>query len=274
MVATKGDCLRRAVRHAINKCLERTYDLEADFRNPERNRPQQQHQHLLCEKCEWGKIDCTTGNSLTQFEEPHQSRNSELKPLPREFEEYDWKDWDDLATRLYPSEKVRVYVNKAWHAVASVLKTHHEALKIDLKRHKGIFEGGSRQKGTQLPWSDYDLVIFVKDFPRVVDPKFFKRRFRLILKYLEEACQPGNPFGLVSFQIRESSLENRYSRTFDIELDSVSAPHIRKVKFDVLLGGPMDSPTEFLNLKDDVIFHPSVAFKVELSPLDSLSRWC
>ena len=99
---------------------------------------------------------------------------------------------------------------------------------------QGVYEAGSMKKGTQLPWSDFDVVLFVTDFRPEV--QFFMQRFQVVISCLREE------FGGQMINVVEAK---RFCRSFEI------IEGLQTIKFDILLGYRPTWPRDFISWDRD-----------------------
>lgn len=189
-----------------------------------------EHKHSLCEKCHYGAVDCITGISLegtaalsAHLDEMQLGR----LPLPRQFDEDGWVSWQDCRN-LRPTRAQRDQRARAFHAIEISL-LENDDLHIDTEYEDGVYEAGSVKKGTQLPWSDCDIVLLIRDFRP--DQGFLTSRLDAVMGSLRASFTDGR-MGPITF--------NNHSRSFKIRGFSVNEDEA--IKFDVLLGSRLTPP--------------------------------
>jgi len=137
------------------------------------------------------------------------------------------------AIALLPTLLQRQARAVALHEVKTSLVANRD-LRVDTQYKQGVYEAGSLKKGTQLPVSDIDVVLFVTDFR--ADQDYITRRLNDVTTCLR-----------ASFRERMGPIINpnaRFSRVFAIQTQSNEIQY--SIKFDILLGSQLDSPGTFI----------------------------
>ena len=224
--------LRITIRRAVLRCLEKSDGIFAYVGHASSDVEDLQHKRLLCEKCLYGCVDCLTGDRIgdagdMQGAPQDPARRTDTAEIPRLFLNDGWRSWQSVR-RLYPTWSQREVRAEVFHRLKIAL-CGHPHMHIDVNYLEGVYEAGSMKKGTQLPWSDFDVVLFVTDFRPCVD--FFRQRFNIVTLCLQAE------FG-AQFQ---NTATHRFSRGVQIEGRDGSS-----IKFDILLGSRIATPNIFI----------------------------
>jgi len=240
ILSSKSDIVLRAFRLAALNCLERSDNISCSIRQGGAHDVNDQHHYRLCEKCQYGLIDCITGLALSDEDRSRDTRSSRVQglQLPDQFRREGSTSWADYQHRIFrPTLNQREARARTFHAVKVALLGTQD-LHIDVHYEQGVYESGSMKKGTQVPWSDIDVVLFVTDFRP--DEGFCRRRLDLVVTCLQDAFQQ-------RIQVTPAGVGGRmprFSRSVKIRARDDDEP----IKFDMLLGGKLDAPRDFIPL--------------------------
>ena len=258
MNGTKEHTFRKSIRHAVLRCLEKSDNIFAflgDFDSQGIEDVDLEHKHSLCEKCQYGAIDCISGLSREGAAAPATHLDVMALPLPRQFDEDGWATWQDCRV-LRPTLAQREQRARAFHAVKIVL-LENDNLQIDTEYENGVYEAGSVKKGTQLPWSDCDIVLFITDFRH--DQDFLRRRLDAVMGSLRASFTDGR-IGPITY--------HSHSRSFEIRGFSDVNPEL--IKFDILLGSRL-TPPDFISWNANVRYLRSFCIQVKIKILSNVS---
>jgi len=231
----KENMLRQAVLRGVLRCLEKSDGIFAFLGGSGSDNANLEHKHELCEKCDYGAVNCISGETLgSLLDGLHITHVPAIAtcPLPTHFINDGWTSWRD-STRLLPTLLQRQARAVALHEVKTSLVANRD-LRVDTQYKQGVYEAGSLKKGTQLPVSDIDVVLFVTDFR--ADQDYITRRLNDVTTCLR-----------ASFRERMGPILNhnrRFSRTFAIQTQANEIQY--SIKFDILLGSQLDSPGSFI----------------------------
>ena len=234
--ASKEEHLLRAFRVGVLRCLERTDGLWGFSGPPSQGREDEEHKAELCEKCKYGKTRCFNSKWEERTEESIKTANTPVEhdALPEIFSNSWGEDkpealdtWSDVAKALRVPLRIRMTRAKAFHLVKTELLKHIDELKIEKDCHGGVYEAGSFKKATQLPFSDIDIVVFVKDFHEGIYTERLKEMVTILKTHFGEDMFVAG--------------EQKYSRSFELKCGFAKSDTPPRddgiIKFDLLLGG-------------------------------------